>query len=109
MNFTDITSLLNFLVYGGGVILVASWVLDKIPAFVALPSDAKKYINIAVSVVLALGSYAALMYIPAEYFALIDPWFKVGPLLPRRYRPRAAPGIGSGRGCCAAWRCFSPA
>jgi hypothetical protein len=76
-NFTDVTSLLNFLVYGGGVILVASFVLDKIPAFVALPVDAKKYINIAVSVLLALGAYAALLYIPANVFALIDPWFKV--------------------------------
>ena len=77
MNFTDITSLLNFLVYGGGVILIASWALDKIPAFVALAPEAKKLINIAVSVVLALGAYAALLYVPADIFALIDPWFKV--------------------------------
>jgi hypothetical protein len=77
MNFTDITSLLNFLVYGGGVILVASWALDKIQAFVALPSETKKFINIILSVVLALGAYAALLYVPAGIFALIDPWFKV--------------------------------
>jgi hypothetical protein len=76
-NFTDVASLLNFLVYGGGVILVASWLLDKIPAFVALPVDAKKYINMGVAVVLALASYAALLYVPAGYFAVIDPWFKI--------------------------------
>jgi hypothetical protein len=64
-------------VYGGGVILVASWILDKIPAFVVLPPEAKKYINMAVSVVLALASYAALLYVPAGTFALIDPWFKI--------------------------------
>ena len=77
MNFTDITSLLNFLVYGGGVILVASWALDKIPAFVALAPETKKFINIVLSVALALGAYAALLYVPAGIFALIDPWFKV--------------------------------
>jgi hypothetical protein len=76
-NFTDVASLLNFLVYGGGVILVASWLLDKIPAFNNLPIDAKKYINIALSVALALGSYAALLYVPAGYFAIVDPWFKI--------------------------------
>ena len=76
-NFTDISSLLNFLVYGGGVVLIASWLLDKIPGFVALQSEAKKWINMVLSVVLALGAYAAILYVPAEYFALIDPWFKI--------------------------------
>lgn len=77
MNFDNLASLLNFLIYGGGVILVASWVLDRIPAFVALPPETKKLINIVVSVALALGCFAILTYVPADVFALIDPWFKV--------------------------------
>lgn len=75
--FNDFATLLSWLVYGGGVILVASFILDKIPAFVALPPDAKRYINMGVSVALALGSYAALLYVPPEVFAILDPWFKI--------------------------------
>ena len=77
MNFNDLNGLLNFLIYGGGVILVASWVLDRIPPFVTLPSETKKLINIIVSVVLALGCFAVLTYVPADIFVLVDPWFKV--------------------------------
>lgn len=76
-NFTDLAGLLNFMVYGGGVVLVASWLLDKIPAFTALAPEAKKMINMVLAVVLALGAYAAILYVPAEYFTLVDPWFKI--------------------------------
>ena len=76
-NFTDLAGLLNFMVYGGGVVLVASWILDKIPAFTALVPDVKKVINMVLAVVLALGAYAAILYVPAEYFSLVDPWFKI--------------------------------
>lgn len=78
MNATqNLLNLLSWLIYSGGTILVASWVLDRIPAFVAASADVKKYINIAVSVVLALGVYAIITFVPASVFALIDPWFKV--------------------------------
>lgn len=75
--FSDVAGLLNWLVYGGGVILVSSWILDKIPAFVQLASETKKLVNAIVAILLALASYAALVYVPAEYFALVDPYFKV--------------------------------
>jgi len=76
-NFKDVAGLLNWLVYGGGVILVSSWLLDKIPSFNALASDTKKIINLVVAVVLALASYAAIVYVPADFFALVDPYFKI--------------------------------
>ena len=76
-NFNDVAGLLSWLVYGGGVILVSSWILDKIPAFVALPSETKKMLNGVLAVALALLAYAALVYVPAEYFALFDPYLKV--------------------------------
>jgi hypothetical protein len=75
--FTDVAGLLNWLIYGGGVILVSSWILDKIPAFVQLASESKKLINGLVAIILALASYAALVYIPAGTFAVIDPYLKV--------------------------------
>ena len=73
----NINSFISWIVYSGGALLIASWVLDRIPAFVALPSEAKKYINIAVSAFLALGFYAVLTYVPANILDALDPWFKV--------------------------------
>jgi hypothetical protein len=52
-------------------------VLDKIPAFNALLPEARKFINMALSVALALGAYAFITYVPPELFTAIDPWFKV--------------------------------
>ena len=76
-NIKSLYDLLSWLIYAGGSILVASWVLDKIPSFGALPPEAKKYINMGVSVLLALGAFALITYVPTEIFALLDPWFKI--------------------------------
>ena len=73
----NLNSLVSWVIWSGGALLIASWVLDKIPAFAKLSSDAKKYINMAVSVVLALGAYAVITYVPAATFTLLDPWFKI--------------------------------
>ena len=78
MNTTkSLLDLLSWLIYSGGAILVGSWILDRIPAFNALASEAQKYINMIVSIVLALGAYAVITYVPAATFALLDPWFKI--------------------------------
>jgi hypothetical protein len=78
MNTTkSLLDLLSWLIYSGGAILVASWVLDRIPAFNALAAEAQKYINMGVSIVLALGAFAVITYVPPAVFALLDPWFKI--------------------------------
>ena len=77
MVIENIGSLISWIIYSGGALLISSWVLDRIPAFVVLASEAKRLINIAVSVVLALGFYAILTYVPADFIAVLDPWFKV--------------------------------
>ena len=74
---TDLFSFLQWLVYSGGSILIGSWILDHIPAFVSAPPDAKKLIAIAVNVVLALGFYAVLTYVPASIMEALTPWFTV--------------------------------
>ena len=73
----NINSFLSWIVYSGGAILIASWVLDRIPAFLTLASEAKRLINIAVCVALSLGFYALILYVPAAFIAAVDPWFKV--------------------------------
>ena len=77
MNFTDIPTMLIWIVNGTGALLIASWLLDKIPAFGTLQPNVKSAINLGVALVLALGSYAALTYIPPSYIDLAAPWFTV--------------------------------
>lgn len=69
--------LLSWLIYSGGAILAASWVLDKIPAFVAAAEETRKYVNMGASIVLALAAYAVITYVPPSVFAVLDPWFKI--------------------------------
>lgn len=73
----NIGSFINWIVYSGGAVLIASFVLDRIPGFLNLSSEYKKVINIVVSAVLALGFYAVLVYVPADILKTLDPWFKV--------------------------------
>jgi hypothetical protein len=73
----NLNSFISWIIWSGGAILIASWVLDRIPAFLAAASDAKRLINIAVSVALALGFYALILYVPAAVIEALDPWFKV--------------------------------
>jgi len=76
-NFTDIASFSNWMVYSGGAILFVSWLLDQIPAFGNLASNAKRYIAMAASALVALGFYAALTYLPVDTITMLDPWFKI--------------------------------
>ena len=77
MPTTDLLQFVHWLVYSGGSILIGSWILERIPAFVSALSDVKKLIAIAVSVALALGFYALLVYVPANIMELLAPWFTV--------------------------------
>jgi hypothetical protein len=76
-NMDNLNALVSWVIWSGGALLIASWVLDKIPAFAKLSSDWKKYVNMAVSVFLALAAYAVITYVPASVYATLDPWFKI--------------------------------
>lgn len=73
----NLNSFISWIVYSGGALLIASWVLDKIPAFVKAASQTKYIINLAVAVILAAGFYAVIVYVPAGVLAALDPWFKI--------------------------------
>lgn len=77
MGIENLNGLVSWVVWSGGALLIASWILDKIPSFVTLAPDPKRYINMAVSVVLALAAYAVITYVPVTVFSLLDPWFKI--------------------------------
>jgi hypothetical protein len=74
---TDLTQFILWMIYSGGSIIVASWLLEHIPKFVALASEAKSLITKAVSVALALGFYAILTYVPAATMSALAPWFAI--------------------------------
>ena len=73
----DLNTFLNWVIYSGGALLIASFVLDKIPAFGGLIPGTKRLINLAVSVVLAAGCYAAITYVPTPVMAALDPYVKI--------------------------------
>lgn len=74
---TDLLPFLQWIVFSGGAILIGSWILEHIPAFVTAPPEAKKLTAISVDVVLALGFYAILVFVPADVMAVLAPWFTV--------------------------------
>ena len=75
--FASLNELIKWLVYSGGAVVLVSWLLDQIPAFLALPSKVKYWVALVLSVAVSLIFYALLVYLPAETWAALDPWFLV--------------------------------
>lgn len=73
----SISELLSWIIYSGGAILAASWVLERIRGFQAQSPENKRWIAMATSVAIALAAYAILTYVPAQILAQIDPWLIV--------------------------------
>ena len=69
----------EFLMWLGGTAgasAVASWLLERIPAYVAIASaEVKRWVFFAVCLVLALTSYGVLTYVPAEALRSVAPVF----------------------------------
>lgn len=61
-------------VIAGGAAVVVSYLCERIPQFTGLSSDAKFYIQLAASCVLAVIAQLCVNYIPAEAFTAIDPY-----------------------------------
>ena len=76
-NFTDLAGFLNWVIYSGGGLMLSSWVLDRIPAFMKLSEKWKKFINFASSLVIVLGFFAVMNFVPAQTLTVIDPFFKI--------------------------------
>lgn len=74
----SLVGVLNFLITAGGAAIVASWILERFPAYKNMPSsDGKRWIYFGVCVFLALGSFAVITFVPAAVLAVIAPWFIV--------------------------------
>lgn len=71
--------LTDFLLWMGGsagASLAASWILERIPAYVNIVvSETKRWIFFGVCVLLSGGSYAVITYVPSDVLQSIAPWF----------------------------------
>lgn len=67
-------------VSGGGGAILASWILEKIPAFQAYSSKAKKFISYALAGVSGIGAYALITFAP-ELVISLEPYFKIASLV----------------------------
>jgi hypothetical protein len=66
---------LVWLFNSGGGAIVASFILELIPAYQALESNAKKWIYFGITVLITVAGYLAITYIPAEIIAQASPIF----------------------------------
>lgn len=56
---------------------IASLVLEWVPQFQALPADVKQRVVVVATVVVAVGSYLALTYVPASVWQQAAPFFGI--------------------------------
>lgn len=72
-----VSELLQWVVYSGGGIIVASWVLERVKKFQAATAENKRLIAMAASVAVSLAGYAILTYVPPATLAMLNPWLTV--------------------------------
>jgi len=71
-----INDFLLWLATSAGASAVASWILERIPAYVKIAvATTKQWIFFGVCVLLAGGSYAIVTYVPADVLSALAPWF----------------------------------
>jgi hypothetical protein len=69
----DSNEFLNWIIYGGGSIAIFSFVAVYWKKFQLWSKEKKFWVSSGISSVLAVASYFAVQYVPAEVFAQINP------------------------------------
>lgn len=57
---------------------LVSFLLERVPWFQNLTSDAKAFVSLIVAVLLPIISYALLNYVPASFVEALQPWYAAG-------------------------------
>jgi hypothetical protein len=73
----DLREFLIWLASSAGAGVALSFIAERIPAFDNLPSATKSYVHLGGSLLLALGSYAVITYVPAATLDALLPWFQI--------------------------------
>jgi hypothetical protein len=73
----ETTKLLTQLATGGLAMVVVSWLLEQSARFHALEAQAKAWIVLGLTLVVALLSQAVLTFVPAAWLVAAEPFVKV--------------------------------
>jgi hypothetical protein len=67
---------LMWLVGSAGASAVASWVLERIPAYAKIAvAETKRWIFFGACVILSIGAYVVVTYVPASFLESLAPFF----------------------------------
>ena len=73
----SLTDFLLWLASSGGAGIMLAFILERIPAFQTLASEAKSWVTLAGTIALALAAFAILTYVPVNVLTTIAPFFAV--------------------------------
>jgi hypothetical protein len=76
MENMDFAMFLNWIVFGGGAVMCASWILDRVAWFNAQTPELKKVIAYVLSALLGIGAFVLVTLAP-DFIALAQPYFMV--------------------------------
>jgi hypothetical protein len=68
---------LQWLASGLGANVVVSFLVERWPWFQNLASDTKKFLSIVGTAVIALAAYGIMIYVPATFWASINPYWQI--------------------------------
>lgn len=73
----NINEFFTWLATGAGATAAVSFIVERIPKWHELTSEARSWIGFAGSTVIALGSYAVLTYVPKDVLTALAPFFGI--------------------------------
>ena len=73
----SINDFLVFLASAGGASAALSFIAERLPAFQTLAAGTKALVHLGGSLLIALGAWAVLTYVPADQLAQLAPVFQV--------------------------------
>ena len=68
---------LAWLTSAGGAAALLSFVLERIDAWHGLSSNVRAWITLAGTILIALGAYAVITYVPKDILDQLAPWFQI--------------------------------
>jgi hypothetical protein len=68
---------LTWLFSGAGAIAVVSYLAERSQWFSGLDTETKKHYKTLTSTVIALAAYALSVYVPADFWVMLDPYWKI--------------------------------
>lgn len=73
----DIVAFLNWLASGLGANVLFSYLAERWPWFQSLAADAKSWLSVLATAVIAIAAYATLTYVPASFWVMVSPYWEI--------------------------------